>query len=142
MSKIEIFHAREISFLEDSSIPILMMEMEYPRKPVIVTFRGDEAKRILEEYVRELEQNKPDELTEAQAKVMKRVARELIVVIEGETKIPPLKRQRSFFSAIARTLKKHRAQLSMEESRLLIAGETEQSKDCHHQPPLMNQPFK
>jgi hypothetical protein len=119
-----------------------MMEMEYPQKPVIVTFRGEEAKRILEEYVRELEQNKPDELTEAQAKVMKRVARELIVVIEGETQIPQLKRQHSFFSAIARTLKKHRVQLSMEESRLLIAGETEQSKDCHHQPLPLNQQFK
>jgi hypothetical protein len=119
-----------------------MMEMEYPQKPEIVTFQGEEAKRILEEYIRELDQNKPDELTEAQAKVMKRVARELIVVIEGETQIPPLKRQHSFFSAIARTLKKHRAQPSTEEGRLLIAGETEQSKDCHHQPLPLNQQFK
>jgi hypothetical protein len=119
-----------------------MMKMEYPQKPEIVTFQGEEAKRVLEEYVRELEQNKPDELTEAQAKVMKRVARELIAVIEGETQTPPSKRQHSLFSAVARALRKHRAQLSTEESRLLIAGETEQSNDCRHQPLPLNQQFK
>ena len=119
-----------------------MMEMEYPQKPETVTFQGEEAKRILKEYVRELEQNKPDELTEAQAKVMKRVARELIIVIEGEAQTPPLKRQHSFFSAIAGIVKKPRVQLSMEESRLLIASEAEQSNDCRHQHLLLNQQFK
>jgi uncharacterized protein (DUF2344 family) len=128
--------------LEDISIPILVVEMEYLHMPEIVTFEGEEAKKILEEYIMELEQNKPDELTESQAKVMKRVARELISVIEGETQTPPLKRQNSFFPAVARTLKERLQQLVREEDQVSLTSQTGQSKDCHHQPLSLNQQFK
>jgi len=125
--------------LDDGSILFWWWKVEYLYKPEVVTFQGEEAKKILEEYIRELEENRPEELTTAQAEAMMRVARGLITVIEGEPPVSSVKRQRSFFPTVIRVLKDRLAPLAREEDHGHRVGDTEPSTDCHHQPLPVNQ---
>jgi hypothetical protein len=64
---------------------ISVTEMQYLTIPVFPTLRGEEAIKALNEYIKELEGQKPVELTEKQVNALIKFARELISTIELET---------------------------------------------------------
>jgi uncharacterized protein YycO len=61
--------------------------MEYFERPKIHVLRGDRAVEALNKYVEELEENKPEELTEAQTKAMIKFAKGIISAIQDETNV-------------------------------------------------------
>ena len=79
--------------------------MEYCHRPEIVTFKGEEAKEILESYIMELEERSPEELTEAQSKIMIRVAESLISAIEAEPRTQCMPKQKALLPTIAEGFK-------------------------------------
>jgi hypothetical protein len=59
--------------------------MEYLTIPTFQTLRGEEAIKSLTEYIKELEEQKPMELTEKQTNALIKSAKGLIASIESET---------------------------------------------------------
>jgi hypothetical protein len=59
-----------------------MQPLKIPELPIL---RGEEAINALHEYIRELEEQKNEELTEKQTKALIKLAQELISAIETET---------------------------------------------------------
>ena len=72
-------------FIEKSQDCVLVTEMQYVEIPELPTLRGEEAIRALYEYIRELEEQKSEELTEKQTKALIKLAQGLIPIIEAET---------------------------------------------------------
>jgi len=58
--------------------------MQHYYKPKVVVLKGEDAIEVLEEYITELEYNKPEELSQKQAQVMIKLAKGLISTIEEE----------------------------------------------------------
>ncbi len=58
--------------------------MQYCERPQTYVLKGEEALEVLNKYVEELKENKPEELTEEQAKIMIKLAKGLIHTIEKE----------------------------------------------------------
>jgi hypothetical protein len=58
--------------------------MQYYERPEIYVLKGEEAIEALNNYVEELKEKTPEELTKKQAKVMIKLAKGLIQTIENE----------------------------------------------------------
>jgi len=64
---------------------VSVTEMQYLNIPTYQTLRGEEAIKALNEYIKELEEQKPEELTDKQVKALTKFARRLISSIKLET---------------------------------------------------------
>ena len=58
--------------------------MQPPKIPELPILCGEEAKNALHEYIRELEEQKSEELTEKQSKVLIKLSHELISTVETQ----------------------------------------------------------
>jgi hypothetical protein len=65
--------------------------MEYLTIPTFQTLRGEEAIKALTEYIKELEEQKPVELTKKQTNALIKSAKGLIATIELEASKTPMK---------------------------------------------------
>lgn len=64
--------------------------MQYLNIPTFQSLRGEEAINALNEYIKELEDQKPVELTEKQVNVLMKFAKGLISSIESEASKTPV----------------------------------------------------
>jgi chromatin remodeling complex protein RSC6 len=67
--------------------------MQYIEVPELPTLRGEEAIKALYEYIRELEEQKSEELTKKQTKALIKLAQGLISAIEKETRSAAAKKK-------------------------------------------------
>ncbi|UCE95842.1 MAG: hypothetical protein JSV51_09100 [Candidatus Bathyarchaeota archaeon] len=58
--------------------------MQYYERPQINVLKGEEAVEVLNDYINELRENKPDELTKNQTTTMIKLAEGLIQAIESD----------------------------------------------------------
>ena len=74
--------------------------MQYMYIPPVQTLRGQDAIKALNDYIQELEEQKPEELTDKQVKALTQSAKALISSIQSETPSKSVKPRPSFFSDI------------------------------------------
>jgi len=74
--------------------------MQYMYIPAVQTLRGQEAIKALNDYIQELEEQKPEELTDKQVKALTQSAKALISSIQSETPSKNVKPRQSFLSRI------------------------------------------
>jgi len=77
---------------------------EYLTIPKVQILRGEEAIKALNDYMKILEEQKPEELTDNQVKALTQSARALISSIQSETPSKSVKPRPSFFSDIGLSL--------------------------------------
>jgi phage host-nuclease inhibitor protein Gam len=73
--------------------------MQYIYIPKVQTLRGEDAIKALNDYVKELAEQKPEELTDKQVTTLTKFAEGLISSVESETS-KNVKPKRSFFSGL------------------------------------------
>ena len=78
----------------------MVIKTEYLTIPKVQVLRGAEAVKALNDYIKILEEQKPEELTEKQITVITKFARGLIASIQSETPSKSVKPRTSFFSGI------------------------------------------
>jgi len=59
--------------------------MQHYYKPKVLVLKGEDEIKALEEYIMELKCNKPEELSQKQAQVMRKLAKGLVSAIEEES---------------------------------------------------------
>ncbi len=61
--------------------------MQYCERPEVHALQGEDAIKALDEYIDEIRESPPEELTEGQAEAMIKLAKGLISVIDEETTV-------------------------------------------------------
>jgi len=79
--------------------------MEYCQRPKIRVLQGTSAIEALKRYVEELEENTPEELTEAQTEAMIKLTKGLISAIQDETTVLDTVRQSRLLGRVKGAIK-------------------------------------
>jgi hypothetical protein len=74
--------------------------MQYLNIPTFQTLCGEAAVKALNDYVKDLAEQKPEELTESQVKALTQSAKALIASLQSQTPSKNVKPKSSFFSRI------------------------------------------
>jgi hypothetical protein len=69
--------------------------LQYYDRPEVLVLKGEEAVEVLQKYVKELEEERPKELTKKQARVMIKLANGLMAAIREEEDATPKPRKKS-----------------------------------------------
>jgi len=119
-----------------------MVTMQYFEKPKIVVLKGEEAVEVLNNYIKELGENKPEELTEGQTKAMIKLAEGLIQTIEHESSNQENKQEiPQLLNKLGTKLAAKLSQLFHEESSTTSPSQTT-SPLIHDLPTPLNQQIR
>ncbi len=114
--------------------------MHYCDRPQIVVLKGEEAVEGLTNYIRELRENKPEELTEGQTEVMIKLAEGLIQAIKNEPSTTEKKLEiHRLFNRLTSAMSTSLSKLLQEPSPPTSPTQTISSLNHHLLPPKKQQ---
>ena len=93
--KLKYADHQKTGFIEKRCHCTIVTYMPYMYIPEFPTLRGEAAIKALNEYIAELEEQKPVELTDKQVNAIIKFARELITSIRSETPKEPVQQKHS-----------------------------------------------
>lgn len=103
-------------------------------RPEIRVLKGEEAKRVLAEYIEELETSKPEELTEEQTKTMIKLAKGLVSAIENEKTTPPIFERSKLVPKLRRTVGGFLSQIFQDQANTVLTQSPEPVRPDPYRP--------
>lgn len=112
--------------------------MQYFEKPEVHVLRGEDAIRVLDEYIGQMRENPPKELTERQAKAMIKLAKGLISVIDEETTAWETAKHSHLMPTIKTAFERCISRILQQSSETHFSEDADPHREFYHYPQPTN----